>query len=426
MEEEKKKVTTAVIEKEAQPSTTQVSAYNEIFAIGKKVVKPTFDREVLTACYLNSTNRRCINVKANVIAGLGYRLTDDDSAKSSGLKDFLENLYNKDGVPKPFPTLLKELWSDLETYGESALECLRLSGKIQNLMLLSGRNLVKDSNRKDIYQLDRVKNRVTTFKRYGKATKDANDILSISFETPEDAYYGVPCYVSAIDSIKTLFKINAANSDSLDNIIDPSFLLIVNGYPVPVGEMDDAKEVLRGLKNKRSSAGIINFGDKDANINVQNVGAGKIDGNYQQDKVSISLEVMGLHGLTPELYGVLSNGGISSGEKATGALKIFLQTVVRPSQQMLERLVTMFIRKEFPSYKGEFVLNTIDLTDSSEDATTELTNAQTYQALIATGSLTLFNEYRESKNLKPMTPEEWTKMLSGSTGLGLEMIKESF
>lgn len=421
--EEKKRVSAVSIAKVADNiQSTQVEAYNEMVALGKIVVKPTFNREELTMCYLNSTNRRCINAKASVIAGMGYKFTDEESAKSSGALDFFNNLYNKDGVPKPFSTLLKELWTDAETYGESGLECVRIGSTIENLMLFSGRNMVKDSNRKDIYQLNRVKNKIATFRRYGKATKEYNDVLSLTFETAEDAYYGVPCYVSAIDSIKKVLKIDYANSESINNIVNPSLLLIVNGYAVSADEMDEATAVLKGLKDKRSSAGIINFGDKDANISVHNTGAGTLEGSYQTDKTAIALEIMALHGITPELFGVLNNGGISSGEKATGALKIFIQTVVRPAQEMLERLIMMFIKREFPAYKGEFKLNTIDLTDSLEDSDTELKTAQTYQAYINTGSMELFNEYRVRMGMVPVEEEEWNK-LKVQTGTVLNLVK---
>lgn len=421
--EEKKRVSAISIAKSANDvQSIQVEAYNEMVALGKIVVKPTFNREELTMCYLNSTNRRCINAKASVIAGMGYRLTDEESAKSSGVADFFNNLYNKDGVPKPFSTLLKELWTDAETYGESGLECIRIGSTIENLMLFSGRCMVKDANRKDIYQLNKVKNKVATFRRYGKATKEYNDVLSLTFETAEDAYYGVPCYVSAIDSIKKVLKIDYANAESINNIVDPSLLLIVNGYPIGNDEMEEATTVLKGLKEKRSSAGIINFGDKDANISVHNTGAGTLEGNYQTDKTAIALEIMALHGITPELFGVLTNGGISSGEKATGALKIFVQTVVRPAQEMLERLIMMFIKREFPSYKGDFKLNTIDLTDSLEDSDTELKTAQTYQAYINTGSKELFNEYRVRIGMNPVEDEEWNK-LKVQTGTVLNLVK---
>ena len=70
MEEEEKRISTIEILKEAQPGqTSQVSAYTKLMALGKVVVKPTFEREELTMCYLNSTNRRCVNAKAAVIAG---------------------------------------------------------------------------------------------------------------------------------------------------------------------------------------------------------------------------------------------------------------------------------------------------------------------------------------------------------------------
>jgi hypothetical protein len=275
-----------------------------------------------------------------------------------------------------------------------------------------------------MYQYDRLRSKTIEFKRYGKATKTARDVLSLSNITSEDDYYGVPCYVSALKSIDTAKKIGKANNESLDETIDPSLLLIVSGYKVTTDELKVVGDTLKGLKSRRNSAGMLNFGNKDATVTIPKLSASNSEGGYNQEKLAITLEVLSLHGLTPELFGVLMSGGISSGEKATGALKIFLQTVVRPAQERLNRLMTEFFRNEFPAFSedNEFVLNSIDLTDTKEDAETEKVKAEINQAYINTGSLFLFNEYRKAMDLAPIEEEQWSKMIVNK-GVTLKMDK---
>jgi hypothetical protein len=408
----------------AEPfESEQVSVYQEMVASGKIVARPMYDKQALLVSLQNSTNARCIDVKASVIAGLGYKFKDEENAKTSGVIDFTNNLYGKDGSPKPLSLLAKEWIKDFLTFADSRLEIVRIGKSPVNLLVLSGKNTLISVDRKSIYQWDRSRNKVVEFRRYGQYSKTIHDTLCLTNVSPEDDYYGVPCYASAIPSIKENIKIVQANLDSLDNIIDPSLLFIITGHTLDTDERDSLKTTLEGLRNKRSSAGVIDFNEKDTVVNVQNYGAKATDGNYLQEREAISIEVMSLHGLTPELFGVLTNGGISSGEKATGALKIFVQTTVNPIKEVLERLLTDFFINEFPKFSKDnaIIFNSIDLTDSNEDATTELTKAQTNQAYIDIGSKALFNEYRVSIGLPVIDDNEWNVTIQNrSNGVKLE------
>jgi phage portal protein BeeE len=398
--------------------SSQIDVYRELMAVGKIVVKPTYDRETLLAAFKNnSTHRRCIQAKANAIAGLGYKFKDNDKAIKSGVIDFCNSLYDKNGSPYPLSSVLKSLQEDFEIFGDSRLEIVRIGKEPQNLLNLSSRSIGVTADRKSIYQFDRTRSKVKEFKRYGTYTKQARDTMVISNNTAEDDYYGVPCYVSALTSIDTGKKINVANNEGLDNVIDPSMLIVVSGYKVQTDEVETVRTTLAGLKSRRNSAGMLNFGNKDAKVEIPKMSASVSEGGYTKEKESISLEILSLHGLTPELFGVLSNGGISSGEKATGALKIFLQTTVRPAQQKIQKQLTEFFRNEFPGFgdDNEFILETIDLTDSKEDADTELVRVNTLQAYINTGSFDLFNEYRESINKEKITEEQWKLIVASST-----------
>jgi hypothetical protein len=411
------------IEKNAEVESTQVESYYLTNTGGKTVVKPTYNRELLTLAFKDSTNRRCIEAKANAIAGMGYYFVDEENAKQSGVVDFLNGLYAKDGSPKPFSMLLKELWVDYEIYGESRLELLRLAGQLENLLVLSGRNTTVTPDRKTIYQYDRMRNKIVQYARYGKGSRNINDTLVISRNTPEDDYYGVPCYVSALGSIEINKKITETNSASMSNIVDPSIVLLVSGYTLTNDEKTATKESLQNIKANRSASAVFNFGNPNAKVDVQNFGAKPVDGNYLEERKTISLEIMSLHGLTPELFGALINGGISSGEKASGALKIFIQTECRPNQDRLERLVNELLKNEFPGYNTEFKLKSLDLTDTADDSTTELTKVQTIQNYVNMGSKRLLNDYLTSIDVEAVTDDEWLDLAQNINDLPMNIAK---
>jgi len=142
-------------------------------------------------------------------------------------------------------------------------------------------------------------------------------------------------------------------------------------------------------------------------INTRTIGATTVDGDYLKEREKNELEIMAMHGVPAELYGTMQTGGISSGDKATGALKVFKQTVVNPEQEALATLIDSVFKKEFPGYKGGFKLKELDLTDSLEDQQAEQLKANIQQTYVNLGSLQLLNEYRESVGLKPLTDAEF-------------------
>jgi hypothetical protein len=414
--------------KKSEPyESDQVSIYQEMSASGKLVARPIYDKQSLLISFKSPSNVRCIEIKSSCIAGLGYKFKDEDNAKSSGVLDFINNLYSKDNSPKSFSLLCKEFVRDYLGFGESRLEIVRIGKKPVNLLVLSGKNTLTSIDRASIYQWDRYRNKIVEFKRYGQYSKNIHDTLALINTSPEDDYYGVPCYVSALGLIREYLKILDANGESLDNQVNPSMFITITGHVLDNDERVKVRDIMTNLKNKRSSVGILDFPTQDVNVNVINYGMKQVEGDYIQERESIKNEIIGLHGLTPELYGIISNGGISSGEKATGALKIFVQTTINPEKETLERLLNDFFRNEFPLFKdNEINFNSIDLTDSNEDSNTSLMDAQTTQLYISMGSLTLFNEYRISKGLPEFTEEEWKQLMINQTGVDYTINKGEF
>lgn len=415
-----------IVNKSLTTNSTQTTDYFEQTVAGNRIVKPYYFKGYLLAGLDNSTNKRCIEAKASAIAGMGYEFEDEEMAKASGVVDFLNSLYDKNENPKPFELLLKEWWEDFETFGESRLEIVRIGSTIQNLFLLSSKNVFTNIDRDTFFQINLIKNVTTKFKPYRKYTDTENDVLTISKFGPQDDYYGVPCWTAGLKSISLNSKAIDANLESLDNIIDPSLVVLVSGYEMTVDQKNAVRTGLEQLKSGRGKAGLFNFANKDAKAEIQNFGSKQVDGNYLEERKKTDLEIMALHGITPELFGVLSNGGISSGEKATGALKIFNQTVVKPNQSFLEKTVTKFLQKEFPLFKTNFKLKGIDLTDTNEDATTNLSIVQTYQAYATLGDLELFNEFRQLNGYTKIDDKQWAKIREALVGVDYTINKGDY
>jgi phage portal protein BeeE len=293
-------------------------------------------------------------------------------------------------------------------FGESHLEIARQDGAMKNLLVLSAKNVYTDLDRTFLVQSiqsGEKANRFKIFRPYGEATSTERDCLSLVRQTPFDDIYGLPVYTPALAAIESNRKIAAANIETMDNTIKGSTAIELSGDLTP-----DAQQKIfdsyRTLKTRKGGTTIVHL-PPGVTINTRTIGATSVDGDYLQEREKNELEIMAMHGVPAELYGTMQTGGISSGEKATGALKIFKQTVVSPEQESLSIFIEYVFRKEFPGYSAGFKLKELDLTDSLEDQQAEQLKSSIQQTYINIGSIRLLNEYRESIGLVALTDAEF-------------------
>lgn len=397
------------VSKAISDNTKQIAEAFKQFKSGLQIAQPTYSKSILiNACKNSTVNTGCINIKASSVAGIGYEFADPDNAQASGVIDFCDNLIDRNGCPISLSKLLTNWYADYGQFGESHLEIARNGKAPVNLLLLSAKNCYVDIDRTFIAQIissgDKI-NKATIFRPYGEYTSAERDVLSLVRQTPFDDVYGVPVYVSGLTAIEANNKITIVNNNAMDNTINGSQAVIISG------DIDEAKyraveDTIKTLKLRKGATGIIHL-PNGTTLNFQTIGSTSFDGNYIQEREDTKLEILGLHNIPADLYSAIQKGGISSGDKATGALKIFLQTFVRPEQEMLSKMFDSFLKNEFAGYQGGFKLKEIDLTDWLEDQQAAQLQAQIQQTYINTGSLKMLNEYRESINLEPLTEEEF-------------------
>ena len=406
------------IDKSFSDRTNQLTSSYEAVKVGFIIARPTYSRdELLAFCKQSSVNMRCIITKAATIAGIGYEFSDLENATNTGVVNFIDNLIDRNGNPQSLCRLLSDWYIDFGIFGDSYVEIARdINNKPINLLTLSAKNCFLDMDRTQIIQIiqtGKKNNQFVVFRPYTEQAeidgKIERDTLSLSRKTAFDDVYGVPVWVSALSAITENYLISKSNIETMNNIVNPSFMFMSFGN---ISESLDRsiKDSVKKIKNQKGQAVVLNFPEKDAKIQIERYGNQQIDGNYINQREKNELEIMSIHGITPDLYGTLQSGGISSGEKATGALKIFVQTVVRQEQEMLSKLFDNFLRIEFAGYQGGFTLKEIDLTDNLEDQQAQQLQANIQQTYVTMNSLQMLNEYRLSINLTEISEDDFDKM----------------
>lgn len=402
----------------------QAIQFIESNANGIKVVKPKYARAALQSyCENSAVNMRCLTVKAAAIAGLGYTFKDEENAINTGVYEFINGLIDPFGTPKSFAELLMDWVIDAGIYARSRLEIYRLGGIPKNLYLLSSRNIYIDELYTKIVQyITQPRPKTVIFRPYREYSGEEKDTLCFSQSLPGiDDFYGCPVYVPAISAINTNITAAKANQEVMENIASPTGVFVVKAKAGDTWHKA-TKEQIKALRNKKGGMLYIELENETDSFQYQILGSQTIDGNYIQERSKNELEIMACHGLTPELYGVLSNGGISSGEKATGALKIFTQTVVRPAQESLQKMWTTFFKQEFGlAPDNEFQLKSIDLTDKLEDMQTAQSFASVVQSYININNMRMLNDFLTENGYEEVSQEEWDKMRTASTGIDFDV-----
>jgi hypothetical protein len=399
----------ANVEKSLSDNTQQIAENFKTYRNGLCLAQPVTAKAVLLdACKNSSVNMRCIATIAATVAGIGYEFEDKENAESSGVINFVDSLIDRNGNPLPLAKLLCDWYADYKMFGESHLEIARQGGLIANLLLLSAKNAYTDLDRTfiaQVIQMGEKSNQFKIFRPYSEYTSTERDCISLVRQTAFDDVYGVPVYISALPAITSNRKIGEANIESMDNTIRGSIAIELSGEITPDQQLL-VSNAYKALKNRKGGTAIIHL-PTGVTANVRTMGSTSVDGDYLKEREKNELEIMALHGVPAELYGTMQTGGISSGDKATGALKVFIQTVVRPEQEMLSKLFDSILKQEFKGYKGGFRLKQIDLTDWLEDQQAAQMQANIQQTYVNLGSLKLLNEYRESIQLEPLTNEEF-------------------
>ena len=211
---------------------------------------------------VNSYHQRCLNVKANCVAGLGWEVTNLDAKQTI---KFLEAPNESEF----FSDIAVKLWFDYELYGNMALEVVRIEKEVKAIYHLPFRDLYVQRDRQLYWQIlpDWGEQK---FAVYGKPIKGLTEVLHYKRYTPKSSFYGLPEYLGALYGIAINKVIANYNLNFFSNSAIPDLILIVEG-----GEFDEDTEkkvqdyLIDNLQGYENAHKTLYIPTKDPNVKIR-------------------------------------------------------------------------------------------------------------------------------------------------------------
>lgn len=376
-----------VVKREAQIDTTSIpSDINNAIERHNCVIQPEYFPSLAEFPDINSYHQRCLTVKANCVAGLGYSFSEKISKE---LETFISNLSI------PLDELLVNLWYDYELFGNMYLEIVRLNGKLATFYHLPAQNIYITKDRDAYWQL-LPDGKEVEFARYGDKKSDKHEILALQNYTPRSGFYGLPTYLGALGAMATNKVICDYNLNFFSNSATPHLAIIVEG-----GEFDETteKEIQDFLQN--NIKGVVNahrtiyipVSDPNVKVKIERLNDVK-DAAFRFLRGDNRDEIISAHGVPPRLVGVVVSGQLGGSGEVLGQLQTFLEIDIKPKQRKLETFLNKLFLQEFGIDPG-IKFKELDITTATDDA-------MMYQVYANLGIMT-YDEIRERLNLPPFS-----------------------
>jgi hypothetical protein len=158
-------------------------------------------------------------------------------------------------------------------------------------------------------------------------------------------YYTQPAYAAATNFIYLDGQISFYHKSNIENSINPS--MIIKMYEKPANDREQ-QEFIHNMR--RSFTGASNAGkmlvffsnSKEEAPDVQTVEPNSLDETFLTTQKSIIENISYAHGMSPILLGVSQPGSLGNSNELEMAYKIFNNVYTKPSQDTLNKILTMF------------------------------------------------------------------------------------
>jgi hypothetical protein len=173
---------------------------------------------------------------------------------------------------------------------------------------------------------------------------------------PGQRYYPLPDYVGALRVIDLDSEVDNFHISNIKNGLAPS-LAITTFTNADIDQRNDIEAMLRLQYQGSGNAGQLMYMDVDSPENAPQITP--INGNGSDDYYiaindMVREKILTAHRITsPEIFGIMTPGKLGGKDEVTDAYLLFLNTVIRPYQQILLSEVENFLHLMFPT-AGEF------------------------------------------------------------------------
>lgn len=366
------------IELEKEYEIPSDSDYNDNFSSYSKIVKPswnTFELEWLLKN--NSTHRRCMELKALLVAGFGYDIRNKKHKNYDALESFLKKPNNIFG--DTFSKIVINTYRNKISYGYGAFFINKFFDKIQ---------MFASSNTKSIFIIPEEKNgrKTTRIKRYaqlsngnkkeffvydGEPINGRNYIYMIGHKKLSNSYYPEPEYLAIKDKIYEDIFVDKNNIDFFKNRAMGDFIILFSGARLTSNKKEEILDTINDSSSKFKGVGnqhktmILTSPDKDSTIKIVDLSKNE-DGQYSQRQKALENSIARAWGITPSLVLVSQGGsGFGGGSVSIGDLFLENQIMIRPEQHELEEDINILLESLF-GFDPQIKFRTID-TNNQKD-----------------------------------------------------------
>lgn len=314
----------------------------------------------------NPYHAAACTIKTNDIVKTGYTLTNDDGRVEGFLK-----------ACKPsFEYVLLSSIEDLQVFNYCSLEIVRDDDGEPVRFEYVPAHTVRVHRDGTRYKQTWDGVHVTYFKDYrheGEVNPEtgedlegggvgANELLFIHLPSPICSYYGVPKYLSAVNSILTMKKIDEYNYAFFDNFTLPSYVITVTGdfedeeildsEGNPTGRTVLQKAIEENftyLKENPHSPIVLSIpGNDTVKVEFTPLNKSMDDADFKQYYHDKKFDVAAAHMIDPYRLGIGDIGALG-GNLAESTRKTYYESVVRPQQKIIASILTDFFQIKFSS-----------------------------------------------------------------------------
>jgi len=399
---------------------------------GHQWVEPRYKFDTLLSFMeLNVWHARCIQLKANLVGGLGWELVTDAENKDEDL-DYRRIIafLNKPNpnATETFTELCKRFLIDFYAVGNAWFEASRnLKQEPVELYHVRAMTMKRAKNIRNGGYLQVINGfKVTPLQNWRERKTDVNKNEALHFFSydPQDDFYGVPSWIANLGDIMQDRGYVEYTMNLFRNQLLAKFLIVVEGGTLSKAAKQNIRKFLQHHTGVKNAGGTIVLESEDPNVKIR---IEKIDHEFlSKDQGSNTVRtisrdvVVASHGVLPRLVGVMSAGQLGGGSENEAQLKSFKETVIDPDQNSFEEFLNRTLIKAFGTHKWKIKFNEFDITTMAEDASFY------EKALDPAKGWMKRNEVREKSGLAALDEfEESPGAVQGSTVQKMSEIRKS-
>jgi hypothetical protein len=169
---------------------------------------------------------------------------------------------------------------------------------------------------------------------------------------PGQRYYPLPDYVGALKVINLDAEVDTFHLANIQNGLAPS-LSITTFTNADPDQKQEIEQMLRTQYQGAGAAGQMIYMDVDSPENAPIVTPILSNGNddyYVTINTMVTEKILTAHRITsPEIFGIMTPGKLGGKDEVTDAYLLFINTVVRPFQQILLSEIEDFLHLMYPT-----------------------------------------------------------------------------